>query len=92
MADTGAKMKVALMIVIGAFILSAVFVGLRSAALKSAYDATNEVNVTDSTGTVHKVSASPISGDIIALVYAIAAGLVWLVAIVAILFLFLKGM
>jgi hypothetical protein len=76
--------KFAIVTILGALVLSAIFMGLRATALKNAYDVSSEFNVTDSAGTVHTVEASPISGDLVALLYSIGAGLVWLIAILLI--------
>jgi len=83
-------LKVALIGFIAALILSGLFYAMRTSALKSAYDSANPFNVTDSTGTVHAVQASPISGDITALVWTILAGLVWLIYVVGMVMLFVK--
>lgn len=79
----GALRKV-LFIFLGAVILSAVLLGLRSTALTSAYDANNATTVTDSSGTVHTVAASGISADTVATLYMLGLGLVWIIAIIGI--------
>lgn len=79
-------MKKILYTFIGALIVSSILLGLRTSALANAYDSTNAFNVTDSAGTVHTVEASGISGDTVALLYALGAGLVWLVAVIYIIF------
>lgn len=84
MADYSSKLKIVMGIVLGAFILTIILVALRGTALKNAYDATNGFNVTDSAGSVHTVAPSGFSGDTIALLYSLATGAVWLIAIVAV--------
>lgn len=84
------KFTAMITILIAAVVLSALFVGLRQTSLKSAYDAASNTTVTDSQGVVHTVAASPISGDLTATLYGIAAGLIWVVAIIACLVLFFK--
>ena len=84
-------LKNILLTVIIALVLTAVLQGLKGTAIKSAYDSASTMNVTDSSGQVHVVEASPISGDTTALLYTLAQGLVWLFAVIAILFMTFKG-
>ena len=91
MADFANIMKQVILVVILAVILTAVLQGLKTTALESAYDAQLNATITDSAGTAHFVEESPISGDLTALMYSIAQGLVWLIAILGILFMVFKG-
>lgn len=91
MADMGNIMKNVILVVILAVVLTAVLQGLKTTALKSAYDSAGNTTITDSNGDSHFVEASPINGDLTALIYTIAQGLVWLVAILGILFMIFKG-
>ena len=77
-------------IIILAVVVTALLQGLKTTALTSAYDSTSYANITDSNGVVHNVDPSPISGDLTALMYGIAQGLVWLFAILGILFMSFK--
>lgn len=92
MADFGNIMKNIIIVVILAVVVTAVLQGLKTTALTSAYDASANATITDTAGTEHFVEASPISGDLTALMYSIAQGLVWLVAILGILFMVFRGL
>ena len=76
--------------IIAALIVSSLLFGLRATALKNSYDSTAAFTVNDTAGVVHTVAASGISGDTVALLYGLAAGLVWLIAIVIIVMTFVK--
>ena len=81
--------KVILVTIMGV-ILIAILLGLRSTALKSAYDASAAFTINDSGGTVHSIAASGISGDTVATIYSLAAGLVGLAVVVVDILLIVK--
>lgn len=72
-------------------VVVAVLLGLRSAVLKNAYDASASFTVTDSNGTVHTIAASGLSGDTSATLYGLATGLV-IIAVVLTDILLIVGM
>ena len=92
MADFGNIMKQIIIVIILAVVVTAVLQGLKTTALTSAYDSAGNSTITDSDGVAHFVEASPVSGDLTALMYSIAQGLVWLVAILGILFMVFRGL
>ena len=79
--EKGLDVKFIILTIIGALVLSAILLGFRGMALKNAYDAGTAFTINDSAGVVHSVAASPINGDVTALIYNILTGLVWLIAV-----------
>jgi hypothetical protein len=85
-------LKKVVYVFIAAVVISALLLGLRQSALTSAYDSASGFTINDSSGVVHTVEASGISGDTVATLYALGAGLVWLIAIIAIVLLIISGL
>lgn len=81
-----------LYITIFGVVIVAILLGLRGTALGSAYDASKAFTINDSAGVVHNVAASGISGDTVATIYALLAGLVTLAVVTADIFLVLQLM
>ena len=88
--DMSKTFQVLLIGFIASLILSALFVGLRSSALTSAYDNAQAFEVNDTAGVSHVVPASPISADTTALFWALMAGLVWLIYVIGAVFILIK--
>jgi hypothetical protein len=91
MADIKSSLTNILYAFLLAIILSSVLLGFRASALKNAYDVTNATTITDSSGTVHQVEASPIDGDLIALLYMIGVALVWIAFVIFMILSLIKG-
>jgi hypothetical protein len=85
-------MKKIIWVTIGGIVISSVLLGLRTTALKQAYDNAAAFTVTDSNNVTHTVAASGLSGDVTATLYTIGAGLIMLAVVIADIVLVLKLM
>ena len=84
------QMTTAVVVIIGALILTALLQGFRTTAIKSALDASEPFTVTSTGGAVYNFTSSGISGQTTGLIYNLLTGLVWLIAVVTLIFSYTK--